>query len=90
MACTVAVEEVIEEHYNEQYEKLGDDEKELSDIIDDFRAEEIEHKKIGLNHIAATSENDVSQIEGSSETYPILSRAVKASSRLAIWLSTRI
>ena len=90
MACTVAVEEVIEEHYNEQYEKLGDDEKELSDIIDDFRAEEIEHKKIGLNHIAATSENDVSQIERSSETYPILSRAVKASSRLAIWLSTRI
>ena len=90
MACTVAVEEVIEEHYNEQYEKLGDDEKELSDIIDDFRAEEIEHKKIGLNPIAATSENAVSQIEGSSETYPILSRAVKASSRLAIWLSTRI
>ena len=33
MACTVAVEEAIDEHYAKQAEYLGEDEKELRDLI---------------------------------------------------------
>ena len=54
MACTVAVEEVIEEHYKEQENVLKKDntEKELIKIIKKFREEEIEHKDIALEHNA--------------------------------------
>jgi ubiquinone biosynthesis monooxygenase Coq7 len=79
MACTVAVEEVIDRHYAEQAERLGDDEAELRETIEKFRAEEIEHKDEALAHGA----------EG-APGYELLTGAVKAGSRLAIWLSTRI
>jgi len=79
MACTVAVEEVIDEHYARQAEALGDREPELRAVIEEFRREEVEHRDIGLAH-------------GARETplYGLLSEAVKAGSRLAIWLSTRL
>lgn len=78
MACTVAVEEVIDEHYAGQQAQLGDDQAELNDTIETFRQEELEHRDIGLEH-------------GAEETpgYELLSGAVKAGSRLAIWLSER-
>ena len=79
MACTVAVEEVIEEHYAEQAAQLGDDEAELRDMIEEFRAEELEHRDIGLEH-------EAEQTPG----YRLFSEAVKAGSRAAIWLSTRV
>jgi len=79
MACTVAVEEVIDEHYADQAARLGEDEAELRDTIEAFRAEEIAHRDIGLDHGAE-------QAPG----YEALSAAIKAGSRLAIWLSTRI
>jgi 3-demethoxyubiquinol 3-hydroxylase len=79
MACTVAVEEVIEEHYAEQAAQLGDDESELRDMIEEYRAEELEHKDIGLEH-------DAEQTPG----YRLFSEAIKAGSRAAIWLSTRV
>ena len=44
MACTEAVEEVIDLHYAEQSAALGDDEAELRATIDEFRADEIEHR----------------------------------------------
>ncbi|MBY0320668.1 MAG: demethoxyubiquinone hydroxylase family protein [Reyranella sp.] len=78
MACTVAVEETIEEHYANQAAALGDDEAELRGTIEKFRAEEIEHKETAL---AAGAE----QAPG----YEALTSAIKAGSRLAIWLSTR-
>lgn len=78
MACTVAVEETIEEHYAHQAAALGDDEAELRGTIEKFRAEEIEHKETAL---AAGAE----QAPG----YEALTSAIKAGSRLAIWLSTR-
>lgn len=78
MACTVAVEEVIDEHYAGQSERLGEDEAELKKTIEDFRADELEHRDIGLEHDA----------EG-APAYPVLSGAIKAGSRLAIWLSER-
>lgn len=79
MACTVAVEETIEEHYAGQAAKLGDDEADLRATVEKFRAEEIEHRDAAL---AAGAE----QTPG----YEALSAAIKAGSRLAIWLSTRI
>ena len=44
MACTVAVEEVIDEHYQRQIDALGDDEPELKQSLEEFRAQEIEHR----------------------------------------------
>ena len=79
MACTVAVEEVIDEHYARQADKLGDDEADLKATIEEFRAEEIEHRNIGLEHGAEQA-----------PAYPLLSSAIKRGSRLAIWLSERI
>jgi ubiquinone biosynthesis monooxygenase Coq7 len=79
MACTVAVEEVIDEHYAGQAERLADRDPALKALIEECRAEEIEHK--------AEAEE-----QGARETpfYPLLSGAIKAGSRLAIWLSSRI
>ena len=79
MACTVAVEEVIDAHYAGQIGRLGDDEADLRETLEDFRADEIAHRDIGLAH-------------GAEETpgYELLSGAIKTGSRLAIWLSERI
>ncbi len=79
MACTVAIEETIDEHYASQAAALGDDETELGTTVEKFRADEIAHKDEAL---AAGAE----QAPG----YTALTTAIKAGSRLAIWLSTRI
>ena len=79
MACTVAIEETIDEHYASQAAALGDDEAELRATIEKFRAEEIEHKDAAL---AAGAEE--------APAYSALTSAIKAGSKLAIWLSTRI
>ena len=52
MACTVAVEKVIGEHYQEQLELLEDDHKELKKTISKFRDDELEHHDIGIEHDA--------------------------------------
>lgn len=52
MACTVAVEEAIDAHYRDQAAALGEDERELRETIERFRAEEGEHRDIGLAHEA--------------------------------------
>ena len=79
MACTEAVEEVIDAHYAAQQEKLKGRDGELEDIVARFRAEEIEHR-------------DTARAEGAKEApgYPVLSGLVKAGCRLAIRLSERI
>ena len=79
MACTVAVEEVIDAHYHRQIDSLGGDEPDLAAVLTQFRAEEIEHRDIALKHGAEEA-----------PAYPLLLTAIKAGSRLAIWLSTRI
>ena len=48
MACTVAVEETIDEHYASQAAALGDDEAELRTTIEKFRADEIAHRDEAL------------------------------------------
>lgn len=79
MACTAAVEEVIDEHYAAQAAQLGDDEAELRAAIEEYRADELAHRDTALAHGAAEAPG-----------HDALSAAVKAGSRLAIWLSTRI
>jgi len=80
MACTVAVEEVIEEHYSHQAAQLASEEEpEILEIIERFRKDEAEHKETAL-------------LEGAENApgYPVLASAVKSCSRVAIWLSERI
>lgn len=79
MACTVAVEEVIDEHYQRQQETIGEDEIELAETVAAFREDEIAHRDTGLAHGAEQA-----------PAYGALSQAVKAGTRLAIWLSERV
>jgi 3-demethoxyubiquinol 3-hydroxylase len=79
MACTVAVEEVIDEHYRDQAERLGDTDPGLAATLNEFRADEIAHRDAAIAHGAEDAVG-----------YPLLCAAIKAGSRLAIWLSTRI
>lgn len=78
MACTEAIEEVIDEHYANQARQLGNDETELRETILEFRDDEIAHRDAAVEHGAQ-------QAPG----YPLLSRGIKDMSRLAIWLSER-
>ena len=81
MACTVAVEEVIDEHYSDQISELNanGEEEGLQETFETFRQEELEHRQTGLNNGAE-----------SALGYELLTGAVKVGSRLAIWLSTRV
>ena len=81
MACTVGVEEAIDEHYQSQIEALEPygDEANLRKTCVKFREEELNHRDTGLNHGAE-------QAPG----YEVLTGAIKAGSKLAIWLSKRI
>lgn len=79
MACTVAVEEVIDEHYAHQLEELGKAEPELVKAIEKFREEELEHRDIGIEHEAELTPG-----------YALLSGGIKKLSKMAIWLSTRV
>ncbi len=79
-ACTVAVEEVIDKHYENQIQKLeSDDEKELGDLFAQFQLEEIEHRDTAIEGGAKEAKH-----------FSLISKAVKFSSRLAIWISMRI
>src|SRR4051812_15034375 len=49
MACTAAVEEVIDEHYASQLPRLSGD-TELRTAVEDFRGEEIAHRNEALAH----------------------------------------
>jgi 3-demethoxyubiquinol 3-hydroxylase len=79
MACTVAVEEVIDEHYRRQADRLGDADPALRDKILEFRADELRHREVAVAHGATEA-----------VAYDLISAAVKTGSRLAIWLSTRL
>ena len=79
MACTVAVEEAIDEHYRDQVTELAEDEPELRATIEEFRAEELEHRDIGLEHEAELTPG-----------YRVLSSVIKAGCRVAIAVSERI
>ena len=79
MACTVAVEEVIEAHYARQIAALGDDEAKLKATLGRFRAEEMAHGEEAKRHDAEAAPG-----------YRVLTGAIRRGTRLAIWLSERI
>ncbi len=79
MACTVAVEEAIDEHYTAQLDTLGETEPALVRTIEAFRAEELEHRDIGLEHGAE-------QARG----FRLMSAVIKTGCQIAIKISERI
>lgn len=79
MACTVAVETVIAEHYQEQLDALGEREPELAATIAQFRAEELEHHDIGLEQGAELA-----------PAYGLMSAVIKTGCRAAIALAKRV
>ncbi|XP_067162197.1 5-demethoxyubiquinone hydroxylase, mitochondrial [Apteryx mantelli] len=83
MACTVAVEESISDHYNNQIRTLMEEDpekyRELLQIIKQFRDDEREHHDIGLEHDAE-----------SAPAYSVLKTAIQIGCKAAIFLSERI
>ncbi|KAF8564170.1 hypothetical protein P879_11452 [Paragonimus westermani] len=84
MACTVAVESVISEHYNDQIRQLmasddSDKYTEVLQVLKKFRDEEIEHHDTGLHHGAEQA-----------PAYTLLSEVIKAGCRASIFLAERI
>lgn len=79
MAATVAVEEAIDAHYAGQEALLAGDDPEVAGLIARCRAEELEHRDIGLA-------NEAERAPG----YRLLSAAIKAGCRVAIALSERL
>jgi ubiquinone biosynthesis monooxygenase Coq7 len=79
MACTAAVETEIDKHYADQLRRLGNDDPDLSATIEEFQAEELEHRDLAIQHGAENAFG-----------YPILSALIRAGCRAAIALSKRI
>jgi len=79
MLCTASVEEVIDEHYQNQINKIGDDEKALKKKIIKFREDELHHKDIAYEN-GATKEGP----------YSLLDKLIKAGSKIAISISEKI
>ena len=78
MACTAAIEEVINQHYARQLERLDGD-PELKSAVAAFRDDEIAHREEALAHGAQDAPG-----------YRLLSEGIKAGCRLAIRLSEKI
>jgi ubiquinone biosynthesis monooxygenase Coq7 len=83
MACTVAVEEAIVEHYNNQLRELHAppfrDEAALRELIRRNRDEEDAHRDTALRNEAELA-----------PLYGALSTTIKAGCKVAIWLSERL
>ena len=79
MLCTASVEEVICDHYKDQLDKLGDDEKDLKKSIKKFRDDEDDHKNIAYD-------------EGATKKglYSIMDKIIKTGSKIAINISEKI
>ena len=79
MLCTASVEEVIDEHYQNQINHLGSEEKELKKNIIKFREDELHHKDIAYEK-GATKEG----------LYSIFDKLIKTGSKIAIRISEKI
>ena len=79
MACTVAVEKVIGEHYHEQQDLLEDDHKDLRTTIKKFEKDELEHHDIGINHDAENAPG-----------YNIMKTVIEFGCKTAIAISKKI
>ena len=79
MLCTASVEEVIEDHYQNQLQKLGNDEKDLKAKIEKFKEDEIEHKNMAYE-TGVTNKG----------FYSIMDKVIRTGSRIAITISEKI
>jgi ubiquinone biosynthesis monooxygenase Coq7 len=79
MACTVAVEEAIDEHYTKQEAALGATEPRFVGAIERFHADELRHRDAALAH-------DAERAPG----YRAMKQVIKAGCRAAIWLAERV
>ena len=78
MLCTASVEEVIDKHYQDQIDQIGDDEIDLKNKIIKFREDELHHKDIAFE-------------EGASKDgfYKVLDGIIKTGSKIAIKISEK-
>ena len=79
MLCTASVEEVIEDHYQNQLKKLGNDEMDLKAKIEKFKGEEVNHKNIAYE--SGATNNGI---------YSIMDKVIRTGSRIAITISEKI
>ena len=79
MLCTASVEEVIENHYKDQIQKLGNDENDLKEKIEKFKNDEIHHKNIAYK-AGATNKG----------IYSIMDKVIRTGSRIAIAISEKV
>ena len=79
MACTIAVEEVIGEHYAKQADTLDKKHSELKTTLEKFRDDELDHLEIGVEHEGETAPG-----------YEIMKTIVQFGCRTAIKISEKI
>ena len=79
MLCTASVEEVIEDHYKNQLEKIGNDEMTLKAKIEKFMGDETNHKNIAYNSGASKS-----------GIYSVMDKLIRTGSKIAINISEKI
>ena len=79
MACTIAVEEVIGEHYAKQAETLDKKHNKLKSTLEKFRDDELDHLETGVEH-------DGKNAPG----YEIMKTVVQFGCRTAIKISEKI
>ena len=79
MLCTASVEEVIEDHYQNQLKKLGNDEMDLKAKIEKFKSDEVNHKNIAYE-TGATNKG----------IYSIMDKVINTGSKIAITISEKI
>ena len=79
MLCTASVEEVIDEHYQNQIDQISNDEKKLKEKIIKFREDELNHK-------------DIAYQEGATKNgiYSVLDKVIKVGSKVAISISEKV
>ena len=79
MLCTASVEEVIEDHYQNQLKNLGNDEMVLKAKIEKFKNDEAEHKNTTYES-GATNKG----------LYSIMDKIIRTGSKIAITISEKI
>ena len=79
MACTIAVEEVIGEHYQKQADILGEDEPTLQATVERFRDEELEHRDIAVEHDGREARH-----------YSLLRKVIQRGCRTAIKIAEKV
>jgi len=79
MLCTASVEEVIENHYENQLSKIGEDEKDLKTTIEKFKGDEVNHKNTAYESGATKS-----------GLYSIMDKIIRTGSKIAITISEKI